>query len=374
MNLPPQQLCRIMPVMRLAILLTVCSCFIAGCASEFNRTPTTGEIQALDQIVALTSNFDRAGEAYFSPDMRWIVFQARPAGEAHDQMYLAQLRSGGAGINGIGTPIRISPQGSWNSCGYFSPNGNSLIFASSGDRPVPEGQSGYQREGGNYRWFSPAEAEIYRADGWQGAIAAAEPGGITNLARYPITKNDAYDAECAFSPDGKWIIRTSNRTGDLELFAMHPDGSDNVQLTHTPGYDGGAFFSPDGKRIVFRSDRKRKDYLQIHTADLTFDALGNIAGIGNDRELTHDLEVVNWAPFWHPDGRHIIYASSGREHRYDLWVMRADGSGKTRITFDPNADLLPAISPDGKYLLWTSRRNGQSSQVYIARFRLPRGA
>jgi Tol biopolymer transport system component len=340
-------------------------------------TPTTSENQSLERIVMLTTGFQRAGEAYFSRDMRWIIFQAIPEGEAHYQMYLAQVRSDAAGINSIGLPVRITPQGSWNSCGYFSPDGNSLIFSSTGDRPVAQEQSGYQRQGGSYRWFTPGEAEIYRADGWQGAIAAAQPGAITNLAKFPITQNSAYDAECAISPDGKWILYTSNRTGDLELFAMRTDGSGEVQLTHTQGYDGGPFFAPDGKRIVYRSDRRKKDYLQVHTADLSFDSAGNITGIANDRALTHDLNVLNWGPYWHPDGRHIIYASAKHLNdtdrpNYDLWMMRADGSRKTRITFDAAGDVLPSFSPDGKYLLWTSSRSGQG-QIYVARFHFTRG-
>ena len=113
---------------------------------------------------------------------------------------------------------------------------------------------------------------------------------------------------------------------------------------------------------------------QIYTADVVFDASDNITGIANERELTHDLNVVNWGPYWHPDGRHIMYASSGRNHLYDLWLMRDDGTQKTRITFDAGADVLPSFSSDGRYLLWTSKRNGQSTQVYLARFRLPRGS
>ncbi len=56
------------------------------------------------------------------------------------------------------------------------------------------------------------------------------------------------------SPDGKTIVFTSVRDGDLEIYTMGIDGSNVKRLTHEPGYDGGAFFSPDGKRIVYRRD------------------------------------------------------------------------------------------------------------------------
>ena len=116
--------------------------------------------------------------------------------------------------------------------------------------------------GESVRYISP-EMEIYRADGWEQAVRAVDPARGTNLAQHALTQNDAYDAEDAFSPDGKWIVFTSNRTGDLELYVMRPDGSGVVQLTHAKGYDGGPFFSPGGKQLVYRSDRAGNDLLQI---------------------------------------------------------------------------------------------------------------
>jgi TolB protein len=345
-----------------------------GCAFQENPTPTESESDSLGQIIPLTSGFDRAGEAYFSRDMQWIIFQATPTGEQQYQMYVAQIKSGPDGITGIAAPIRITPVKTWNSCGYFSPDGNSLIFSSTAGRELAEmPQSGYQRQGGNYRWSFPPEADIFRADGWQGALALTPPGGTIDLARHRLTDNEFHDAEGSYAPDGKWIVFTSNRTGDLELFAMRADGTNPVQLTHTSGYDGGAFFSPDGKRLVYRSDRRGNDLLQIYVADLVFDPQGNIVGLTNETQLTNDANV-NWGPSWHPGGKHIIYATSKHGHtNYELYLMRDDGTRKTRITFTNGADILPIFSPDGKYLMWSSKRNGQSTQIYLAKFHLPQG-
>ncbi|HWP41007.1 MAG TPA: hypothetical protein VNL70_08775, partial [Tepidisphaeraceae bacterium] len=239
-----------------------------------------------------------------------------------------------------------------------------------------EPPAGYQRQGRDYRWSFPVGMEIYRADGWQGAVAAAEPNAIVDLARYRLTDNDAYDAEASYSPDGKWLVFTSNRTGDLELFAMRADGSGLVQLTFSRGYDGGAFFSPDGKRIVYRSDRKGNDLLQVFVADVVFSTDGTIRGIANEKQLTRGHHV-NWGPYWHPDGKHIVYATSAHGHdNYEIYLMRRDGSRKTRITHTPTGvpDVLPVVSPDGRYLIWASRRDGRTTQVHLARFRLPRGS
>jgi Tol biopolymer transport system component len=217
--------------------------------------------------------------------------------------------------------------------------------------------------------------ELFRADGWQAALAAAEPGQLVDLAKHPLTSNNAYDAEGSYSPDGRWICFTSNMTGDLELYAMRPDGSGVVQLTRAPGYDGGPFFSPDGKRLVYRSDRNKNDLLQVFVADVQRDANGAITGLANERQLTRDANV-NWGPFWHPDGKHIIYSTSIHGHtNYELYLMRDDGSLKTRITFSNGADVLPAFSPDGKYLIWAGKRSAdKTTQVFIAKFKFPKGS
>jgi TolB protein len=346
----------------------------AGCSPKAVSSAPAGEPASLSGTIQLTSGFDRAGEAYFSPDMKWIVFQAVPKGEKNYQMYVAKTKWAVERLIGTESPTRISPEGSRNTCGFFSPDGKSLIFASTAGQEDPlEPTSGYQRQGGSYRWDFPAGMEIYRADGWEAAVKKAGPGGSFNLAQHRITENKAYDAECAYSPDGKWIVYTSNQTGDLELWATTPDGKDRCRLTNTPGYDGGPFVSPDGKKVVYRSDRNGNDLLQIFVSDVVCDAGGKITGLKNEKQLTSDGNV-NWGPYWHPDNLHIIYASSAQGHtNYELYLMRADGSHNTRITFTEGFDGLPVFSLDGQWLMWSSKRSG-TTQVWAARFRFPPGS
>ena len=102
---------------------------------------------------------------------------------------------------------------------------------------------------------------------------------------------------------------------------------------------------------------------------------GRITGLKSERQLTRD-QNVNWGPFWHPQGRHIIYATSVQGHQnYELYMMRSDGSRKQRITFTEGFDGLPVFSPDGKYLMWSSKRTAdKTTQVFLSRFTLPPGA
>jgi len=327
----------------------------------------------LTDLVQLTSKFDRAGEAYFSPDMKHIIFQASPPGEEHYQMYIEPLRWDADRLAGGGSPMRISPTDSRNTCGFFSPDATALIFASTTGKENPdEKEGGYQREGRDYRWAFPAGMEIYKFDDWLQIMQSA-PTGLIHAPKHALTDNNFYDAECAFSPDGKWICFSSMRSNDGDIYVMRSDGSHVVQITDNPGYDGGPFFSPDGKRLVYRSDRQKNNLLQIFVADLAFDADGNITGKSAEHQLTYDVNV-NWCPFWHPDGKHLIYASSREGHtNYELFAMRDDGSHTVRITYTPGPDILPVFSPDGKYMMWTCKRSADNTtQIFAAKFHPPK--
>lgn len=336
-----------------------------------------GREAMLSEVVQLTHDFDKAGEAYFSPDMNWIIFQASPKGQQQYQMYVARLKRDADGrITGADLPTQISAEPSRNTCGYFSPDGKSLVFASTTDKEKPdEPNSGYQRQGGNYRWAFPDGMDIFHVDNWQPLVEKAGPGGKVDLNHQPtthrLTDNNVYDAECAFSPDGKWICFTSfqDKNQDVYVMKLGAQPAKPVRITTAPGYDGGPFFSPDGKRLVYRSDRKGNDLLQVFVADLAFDDKGDITGVKEEHQITDDANV-NWGPYWHPDGHHIIFATSRHGHtNYELYLIRDDGSHATRVTYSPGADILPVFSPDGKYLMWTSKRSkDQTSQVFIAKF------
>lgn len=334
---------------------------------------------SLSDVVQLTNGFERAGEAYFSPDASHIIFQATPKGEKHYAMYVAKLETKDGRIAGAGSPVRISPPNSRNTCGFFAPDGESLIFASTAGKEKPDdgGAAGYQRQGGNYRWDFPEGMEIFRADGWLERVSTPSSGkapDAVDLAKNPITTNSAYDAEGAYSPDGKWIVFGSRRDGDSELYVMKSDGSNVVRLTNQKGYDGGPFFSPDGQRVIYRSDRKGNDLLQVFVSELAFDGEGNVTGMTNEKQLTDDANV-NWGPYFHPDGKHVVYATSAHGHQnYEVYAMRADdGSQKTRITYSEGFDGLPVFSPDGKYLMWSSKRSkDNTTQVFVAKFTAPK--
>ncbi|MFM7050983.1 MAG: TolB family protein [Planctomycetota bacterium] len=320
--------------------------------------------------------FIKAGEAYFSPDASQIIFQAIELPEREESpaefyaMFVCDVvRDAGGDITGVANIRRISPKGSANTCGWFHPKDKgTVLFASTVGAPTAENAPGYQRGTSRYRWAFPPETRIVTtdlssADGTAASIKALEGDG------------KAYTAEGSWSSDGRHLLFCSLESGDGDLYVRDLKTGARRAIVTAPGYDGGPFFSPDGKRICYRSDRNRDNLLQVFVADLVFDADGSVTGIANEIQLTAN-EHVNWCPYFRPDGRTLVYATSEMGHRnYEVFeiVLPADMTQapvRRRVTEADGADVLPVFSPDGRWLLWTGQRHeGRSSQLYIGRYR-----
>jgi TolB protein len=315
----------------------------------------------LKNVAQVTHDYVRAGEGYFSPDGKTIIFQAeeKDTGNPFYQIFTQDLETG--------RTRRVSTGVGKCTCSFFRPDGKKIIFASS--HLDPDAKKHYEEEyqlrkeeaatgkRRPYKWDFDPYMTIFEAN----------PDG-TDLK--PLTHAKGYNAEGSYSPDGRQIVFTSNREvpDSLELYIMDADGQNVRKLTDAPHcYNGGPFFSPDGKRVIFRSDRKEKGLLQIHVI--------NADGTG-DKALTDEANWNCWAPYWYKDGKHIVYCAAdhgaGMRPNYDLYWMNIDTGKKVRLTYAPGADVLPVFSPDGKKLMWTSTRDGnQPSQLYIADFTPP---
>jgi Tol biopolymer transport system component len=261
---------------------------------------------------------------------------------------------------------RVSPAGSANTCGWFDPRDpNQLYFASTVTAPADGPTPGYQRDGRTYRWSFPPEMRIVKVDlrKADGSVASLQP---------VVGDGKGYTAEGAIGSDGRTLLFTRLVDGEGDLFVMDLPTGQVTQIVKADGYDGGAFFSPDGARIVWRADRNRDNLLQLRVASVVRDAQGRVSGVKDERALTQD-EHVNWAPYWTPDGRAVVYATSREGHRnYELFVVPVTADAALpiplRVTSAEGADLLPAISPNGEMLMWTCQRgDDRSSQLWIAR-------
>ncbi|MFZ9916586.1 MAG: hypothetical protein ACO3IB_14800, partial [Phycisphaerales bacterium] len=331
----------------------------------------TGALQ-----LTFPDRFIKAGEAYFSPDATQIIFQAIevPEGEESPAEFYAMfvcdvVRDAAGDITGVTNIRRVSPKGSANTCGWFHPTQpGKILFASTIGAPTAENAPGYQRGTSRYRWAFPPETRIVETDLGR-ANASADS--------LKVLEGDgkAYVAEGSWSSDGRHLLFCSLESGDGDLYVHDLKTGARRAIVTAPGYDGGPFFSPDGKRICYRSDRNRDNLLQVFVADLVFDADGSVTGIANETQLTSN-EHVNWCPFFRPDGRTLIYATSEMGHRnYEVFeiVLPADMTEapvRRRVTESEGADVLPVFSPDGRWMLWTGQRHeGRSSQLDVGTYR-----
>jgi len=383
---------------------------IASCAVSAQR-PEPGEPTGADwraqesgilaNHVQLTSpeDFIKAGEAYFDPDAAWVVFQAIPRPkdgsepDEHYSMYVARLlRDSDGRVAGMDEPRHISPPNSANTCGFFHPQEPwRVIFGSTLVPPSDDQPAGYQRDSSRYKWQFPHEMEVVEvtlpeiAREW--SARTGEDADIPHRQTLgAMWGRPGYDAECAYSPNGRYIVHTQvdPETGDGDLHLFDTRTGAHTALVEAEGYDGGPFFSPDGMTITYRSDRRGNNLLQVFVADLKFNDRGIPIGIESERQVT-DNAHVNWAPYWHPSGLFLVYSTSEvGHHNYEVFAAEAPVGGsagrkgpdelsKRRITYAPGFDGLPVFSDDGALMMWTSQRGGThgdeerpSSQVWVA--------
>jgi Tol biopolymer transport system component len=335
-------------------------------AQSSTSAAATPERDFLSRIRRLTVEGRRAGEGYWAPDGKRLVFQSeREPGNPFYQIYAVDLTTGDT--------VRISPGMGKTTCSFFRPGSDQILFASTHHDPKSKQYqddelafraSGKERR---YSWDYDPEMEIY--------AYSEKTKGLTRL-----TDARGYDAEAGYSPDGQWIAFSSmrdayNRTLSEaekkqlevdpsffgEIYIMKADGSGQKRLTTVNGYDGGPFFSPDGKRIVWRRFNESGLIADVWTMNLD----------GSDaRQVTH-FGAMSWAPYIHPSGEYLLFASNtlGFENFEVCMVDVAGTKEPVRITYSDGFDGLPVPSPDGKQMAWTSSRGGgREGQIFLAQW------
>jgi Tol biopolymer transport system component len=296
----------------------------------------------LANIRQLTDGGENA-EAYFNPTDDRLIFQSTRPPYACDQIFTMNLD--GSDVR------RVSSGKGRTTCGYFLP-GEKLLYASThlaseSCPPRPTFERGYV-------WPVYESYDLFVAN-------------LDGTAVRQLTSAPGYDAEATVSSDGSTIVFTSVRDGDLDLYSMRTDGSDLRRLTSEKGYDGGAFFSADGKQIVYRAHHPRdaealSRYEELLAEGLIEPTVLEIfvmdADGGNKRQITGN-GAANFCPYFHPDGRRIIFSSNMDDpqgRNFDLYLIGTDGTGLERVTSDPSFDGFPMFSRDGRKLVFASNR------------------
>jgi len=307
-------------------------------------------------IKQLTFGGDNA-EAYWSFDDKKLVFQARNPkwNVSCDQIFVMNADQP---LDSVHKPKMLSTGLGRTTCSYFLPGDSLIIYSSThltdnNCPPEPE------KTNGKYVWPIYESYDIFVAN-LDGKIVKQ------------LTNTPGYDAEPTVSPDGTKIVFTSTRSGDLELYTMNIDGSDVKQITYELGYDGGAFFSPDSKQLVFRSSRpktpeaikKYKDLLAKGLVEPTNMEIYVVNADGTNLQQVTHLGAANWAPFFHPSGKKIIFSSNHitKTIPFNLYMINVDGTELEQITYDKIFDAFPMFSYDGKKLIFGSNRNNNGTR------------
>ena len=295
----------------------------------------------LRNVRQLTHGGENA-EAYFSRDGRRLVFQSTRDGRTCDQQYVMNVD--GTGLR------RVSTGTGKTTCGFFYAGDERILFGSShaaqAECPArPDPSRGY----------------VWRLDPFD--IYTARPDG-SDLRR--LTDYGVYTAEAVASPDGKRIVFTSLKDGDLDIYTMNVDGSGVRRLTSTAGYDGGPWWSPDGTQIVYRAwhpvDSALAGYHDLLAQRLVRPnrmELWVMNADGSGQRRITQLGGANFGPSWTPDGTRLIFSSNYRQPRsgnFDLYLVGLDGSGLEQVTTHDTFDGFPMFSPDGRSLVWASNR------------------
>ena len=344
----------------MAATTLVVAAFASACQSVPNPAPSDSSASARDtaslavsvpaepgeshlaNIRRLTNGGENA-EAYFSHDGQWLTFQSTRDGRTCDQQYV--MRIDGSNVR------RISNGDGKTTCGYFFDGDRKLFFASTHAHgaacpPRPDPSQGYV--------WGLDKFDIYTMDRDSSSL-------------HRLTSYDVYTAEGTLSPDGKTIVFTSLKDGDLDIYTMNVDGSNVRRLTTAPGYDGGPFFSPDGKRIVYRAYhptdstelRTYQDLLRQEMVRPNKMEIWVMNADGSDQRQVTNLGGANFAPFFTPDGTRIIFSSNYKNPHslnFDLYLVNPDGTGLEQVTTNPDFDGFPQFSPDGRQLVWASNR------------------
>ncbi len=317
-------------------------------------------------IRQLTFGGDNA-EAYFSYDGKWLIFQKTNPKEGIpcDQMYIAKVpTTPGEPF----VPKLVSTGKGRTTCGFFMKDGKHIIYASThlaADTcpPVPD----RKKYGNKYIWPLYSSYDIFMAD-------------LNGKIVKQLTHSKGYDAEATLSPDGKKMIYTSTKDGDIDLYIMDLKTGKEKRITNLLGYDGGAWFSPDGKKIIWRASRPKteadikeyKDFLAENLVAPTNMEVWVANADGSNAHQVSNFGQANWAPAYMPDSKHIIFASNHEYKRgfpFNLYTMNEDGTNLTKISRDKGFDAFPMFSPDGKKIVFCSNRNNggtHDTNIFIA--------
>jgi len=328
--------------------------------------PALADTSPISSPRQLTFEGKRAGEGYFSTDGNRMIFQSeRIDTNPFYQMYVLDLETGDI--------ERVSPGIGKTTCGWLHPDGKRALFAST--QFDAEAQAKMKAE---LEFRASGKTRRYSWDYDPTFDIVETVPGTGDFKR--LTDAHGYDAEGAYSPDGQRIVFASNREAYatelpdedaerlkrdpsyfMDIYVMDADGSNVKRLTDAKGYDGGPFWNADGSKITWRRFSEDGARAEIFTMNAD----------GSDQRQLTDLNVMSWAPFFHPSGDYLVFATNLHGFaNFELYIVDAEGGRQpVRVTDREGFDGLATFSPDGRTISWTSNATPKKqSQIFLAKW------
>ncbi len=287
-------------------------------------------------------NIPEAAEAYYAPDNLHVIAQVQDP-----QAQPAKEHAAGGALTYTFTDQgeelkRINDRGQ-DGCSYFMPDMTALLWTSTRDHmDKPIGNWSDERD-------YPIGADLYISD--------LDGNNVRRL-----TNNEYYDAEISAAPNGEWIIFSRQIDGNLDLWRIRPDGSEEQQVTFTNDWqEGRPMYLPDSETVMFRAWNK-DEYGNVKPTPMTVFTIKH-----DGTELTPRTfdKGMNWGSYPAPDGRHFVMVNVAEDNNWEIFMGDMEGGEPVRLTYNDGFDGFASISPDGKKMLFTrSDGAGFMSDLY----------
>jgi Tol biopolymer transport system component len=242
-------------------------------------------------------------------------------------------------------------------------------------------QIGHNISGANDAALSPDGSHIafYRNDGTPAApdthiyVASADGSNVHAVTEAPSDGSRVGEGSPAWSPDGSAITFVSNRSGNISIWSVAPDGSSLHPFITQGTYDADPVWSPDGSKIAFLSDAGEPEFhlgnrIWISNADGSDAHLVMPESAGGDNSVS-----------WSPDGTSLVFeratplgpldsigAPKNGEYRFQIMEVNTDGTGLRPLTDGTERDGSPVFSPDGSSVFFSRQLSDQTtaSDIY----------
>jgi len=365
------------------------------------------ETASLTDHVQLTTRdkFIKAGEAYFSPDDQWIIFQAiavaQPGKEADPfyAMYVAPLKrdTDGKSITGMGEPILVSAPHSANTCGWFDPvRRGMVIFGSTLSRPSDEQKSGFQVGSRKYVWMFPQEMEVVQKavipllqipveSGGEGGFAGSTSAALDylraelNHVKKQLDGMSPVDAITRGKSPNRIKSKLSAELIDLDiqqLKELAPFENEAKAIFTRGNYDAECSFSSDGRFLLYAHIEDGKEGAKADANIYVYDTV--------TRE--HHAIIVapgyDGGPFFSSDGKRICYRSDRKgDDLLQLFVADLkfdDGvpvgiTAEYQVTSNDAVNWAPYFHPSGEYLVYgSSQVSHQNYEIFAVKLDKPK--